>query len=123
MTPTALQLSRTIWVLLVVILGGAQYFWGPVLGTAVAVWLEVLVSQFTFRYNTVIGVVFLAVILVAPNGILGVLDQVGAGRSSRSSAPPGPDGPRGSERWRPTSWIARAAGAAQAIQRRGGRTQ
>ena len=29
-TPTTIQLSRTIWVLLVVILGGANYFWGPV---------------------------------------------------------------------------------------------
>ena len=121
-TPTALQMSRTIWVLLVVILGGAQYFWGPVLGTVVAVWLDVLVSQITPRYNTVIGLVFLAVILVAPNGILGVLDRVGAGRPSREATPPGRGGPGGLARWSPTLLMARAAGAAQAIQRRGGKT-
>lgn len=71
-TPTTVQLSRTIWVLLVVILGGARHFWGPVLGTVLAVWMDVVISQLTPRYNTVLGVVFVAVILVAPNGILGV---------------------------------------------------
>jgi branched-chain amino acid transport system permease protein len=72
-TPTTIQLSRTIWVLLVVILGGANYFWGPVIGTAIAVWLDVIISQITPRYNTVIGIIFLAVVLLTPNGILGWL--------------------------------------------------
>ncbi|WP_316976876.1 branched-chain amino acid ABC transporter permease [Shumkonia mesophila] len=79
-TPTALQLSRTIWILLVVILGGARYFWGPVLGAVIAVWLDVIISQLTPRYNTVIGIVFVVVILVAPNGILGVWEKISAKR-------------------------------------------
>src|SRR5690606_18971833 len=54
-TPSTLQLSRMIWILLVVILGGANYFWGPIGGTVVAVWLDVYISQLTPRYNTVIG--------------------------------------------------------------------
>jgi branched-chain amino acid transport system permease protein len=84
-TPTAIQLSRTIWVLLMVILGGANYFWGPVVGTVTAVWLDVLISQLTPRYNTVIGVIFLTVVLLAPNGILGLLDQVRKGTKYRRS--------------------------------------
>jgi branched-chain amino acid transport system permease protein len=72
-TPTTIQLSRTIWVLLVVILGGANYFWGPVIGTVIAVWLDVIISQITPRYNTVIGIIFLAIVLLTPNGILGLL--------------------------------------------------
>jgi branched-chain amino acid transport system permease protein len=75
-TPTSLQLSRTIWVLLMVILGGAAYFWGPVVGTVVAVGLDVLISQYSERYNLVIGVIFLLVILFAPNGILGGLARL-----------------------------------------------
>ncbi len=51
--PTTIQLSRTIWVLLTVILGGASYFFGPVVGTFVAVWLDVLISGVTERYNLV----------------------------------------------------------------------
>jgi branched-chain amino acid transport system permease protein len=78
-TPTTIQLSRTIWVLLVVILGGANYFWGPVIGTAIAVWLDVVISQITPRYSTVIGIIFLAVVLLAPNGILGWLAGIKKG--------------------------------------------
>ncbi len=74
-TPSTLHLNRMIWILLIVILGGARYFWGPVLGTLIAVWLDVLISQMTPRYTTVIGVIFVLVIMIAPNGILGVLDQ------------------------------------------------
>jgi branched-chain amino acid transport system permease protein len=75
-TPTTMQLSRTIWVLLMVILGGASYFWGPVVGTMVAVWLDVLVSQVTERYNTVIGIIFVLTVLFSPAGILGFLDML-----------------------------------------------
>lgn len=75
-TPTTTQLSRTIWVLLMVILGGASYFWGPLVGTVVAVWLDVLVSQVTERYNTVIGIIFVLTVLFSPTGILGFLDSV-----------------------------------------------
>lgn len=75
-TPTTIQLSRTIWVLLMVILGGASYFWGPVVGTVVAVWLDVLISQTTERYNTVIGLIFVLTVLFSPTGILGVLETV-----------------------------------------------
>jgi branched-chain amino acid transport system permease protein len=75
-TPTTIQLGRTIWVLLMVILGGAGYFWGPVIGTIAAVWLDVLISQTTERYNTVIGLIFVLTVLFSPNGILGFLETV-----------------------------------------------
>jgi branched-chain amino acid transport system permease protein len=88
-TPTTIQLSRTIWVLLVVILGGANYFWGPVVGTVIAVWLDVIISQVTPRYNTVIGIIFVAVVLLTPNGIMGLLDRMAralrAGRARRAA--------------------------------------
>jgi len=75
-TPTTMQLSRMIWILLTVILGGASYFWGPVVGTIVAVWLDVLISQVTERYNTVIGIIFVLIVLFSPTGILGFLDHL-----------------------------------------------
>jgi len=86
-TPSTLHLNRMIWVLLVVILGGARYFWGPVLGTVIAVWLDVVISQLTPRYNTVIGIIFVLVILMAPNGLLGLWDSLQARR--RRNRPPG----------------------------------
>jgi branched-chain amino acid transport system permease protein len=75
-TPTTIALSRTIWVLLMVILGGAGYFLGPVLGTFLAVWLDVLVSDVTERYNTVIGIIFVLTVLFSPSGVLGLLDTL-----------------------------------------------
>jgi len=75
-TPTTIQLSRTIWVLLMVILGGATYFWGPVVGTIIAVWLDVLISQATERYNSVIGVIFLLTVLFLPGGVLSITDSL-----------------------------------------------
>lgn len=79
-TPTTIQLSRTIWILLTVILGGASYFWGPVIGTFIAVWLDVLISQVTERYNLVIGIIFLLIVLFSPTGILGLLDLIRQGK-------------------------------------------
>ncbi len=74
--PTTIQLSRTIWVLLTVILGGASYFFGPVVGTFVAVWLDVLISGVTERYNLVLGVIFLMIVLFSPTGIIGIFQQI-----------------------------------------------
>ena len=78
-TPTTIQLSRTIWVLLMVILGGASYFWGPVVGTIIAVWLDVLISEGTERYNTVIGVIFVLTVLFLPGGVLSIADSLREG--------------------------------------------
>jgi branched-chain amino acid transport system permease protein len=84
-TPTTMQLSRMIWVLLMVILGGANYFWGPVVGTVMAVLLDVLVSQVTERYNTVIGIIFVLTVLFSPTGILGLLENL-RGRLKKSNS-------------------------------------
>ncbi|MHC1783701.1 MAG: branched-chain amino acid ABC transporter permease [Anaerolineaceae bacterium] len=73
--PTTIQLSRTIWVLLTVILGGASYFFGPIVGTTVAVWLDVWISGGTERYNLLIGVIFLLIVLFSPTGIIGLFDS------------------------------------------------
>lgn len=79
-TPTAIQLSRTIWILLMVILGGATYFWGPITGTIIGVWLDVIISGITGRYNTIIGIIFVIVVLFSPNGILGLIDSIRKGK-------------------------------------------
>ena len=85
-TPTSMQLSRMIWILLIVILGGARFFWGPVLGAVIAVWLDVIISQLTPRYNSVIGIIFVIVIMVAPTGILGVWRKMSDRRKARKDA-------------------------------------
>jgi branched-chain amino acid transport system permease protein len=71
-----MHMSRTTWILLCVILGGATYFWGPILGTIIAVWADVLISQMTMRYTTILGLIFLLIVLFAPQGLLGLIDSL-----------------------------------------------
>lgn len=77
--PDIIQMSITIWILLTVILGGVDYFWGPVIGVTVVVWLDVFISSMTDRYNSVIGLIFLLIVLFSPNGILGFFDKARKG--------------------------------------------
>lgn len=84
--PTTIQLSRTIWVLLTVILGGASYFFGPIVGTFVAVWLDVLISGVTERYNLVLGIVFLLIVLFSPTGIIGIFESMRKDKRFKSIA-------------------------------------
>ncbi|MGQ9667982.1 MAG: branched-chain amino acid ABC transporter permease [Anaerolineae bacterium] len=74
--PPTIHLSRAIWALLVVILGGSSYFWGPVVGTFAAIWLEVLLSRYTQRYLLFVGLIFVIVVLFSPQGILGIIDSI-----------------------------------------------
>lgn len=76
-TPSVLSLERAIWVLLIVILGGANYFWGPLFGTICVVVLDVVISSLTARYNSVIGLIFLLTVLFATDkGLVKILDFI-----------------------------------------------
>ncbi len=69
--PSALDLFRSVWVLVVSILGGVGSLIGAIIGTSIVVLLQTVVSQITPRYMTIIGLVFLFTILFAPDGITG----------------------------------------------------
>lgn len=69
--PHALDLPRAIWILLVAILGGIESILGALLGTAIVVLLEVELSRLMERYNTVLGLIFVLVVLFAPDGLVG----------------------------------------------------
>ena len=75
-TPVTLSLDRTVWILLIVILGGVGSLVGTVLGVIVALMFEVVVTRFTDRYLTAMGITFLLLVLFAPNGIMGAVDSI-----------------------------------------------
>ncbi len=75
-TPVTLSLDRTVWILLIVILGGVGSLGGTVIGVFVAMMFEVVVTRFTERYLTAMGITFLLLVLFAPNGIMGVVDSI-----------------------------------------------
>ena len=55
-----------------VILGGAGTLLGPALGAAVIVLAENTISAQTERWVTVLGVIYVAVTLFAPGGLIGL---------------------------------------------------
>jgi len=58
----------------------------------------VIISQLTPRYNTVIGIIFLAVILLTPNGILGLVEDLRRGSGWRTLQKRWAQAPRTEER-------------------------
>ncbi|MDA3833636.1 MAG: branched-chain amino acid ABC transporter permease [Spirochaetales bacterium] len=69
--PHAASLSANIDTLLAGILGGIHTLGGAFLGTVIIKAVDVVLSGVTNRYQLIMGVMFLVVILFAPKGILG----------------------------------------------------
>jgi branched-chain amino acid transport system permease protein len=59
--------------LVMVIIGGAGTLSGPVLGAFLVRLLPHLVSSYTDRWQTIVGLVFILFVLFAPQGIMGLL--------------------------------------------------
>jgi branched-chain amino acid transport system permease protein len=85
-SPAYLSLVFSAMALIMVILGGAGTLLGPAVGSAVIVFLENAVSAWTQRWLLVLGVIYVAVTLFAPAGLVGVVRGRRAARSV-STAP------------------------------------
>ncbi|GAC1400611.1 MAG: hypothetical protein NVSMB52_14230 [Chloroflexota bacterium] len=78
-SPDAINLSQTINVLVIAVIGGLVYFEGAFLGALVFVLVNNYASSYSFlgvnwteRYNTLIGLTFLVIVLFSPNGLIGL---------------------------------------------------
>jgi branched-chain amino acid transport system permease protein len=60
-------------VLLAAYIGGVGVFIGPVIGAIVVTWLEVMLSDITDVWQLYFGLLFIGVVMFAPNGIAGLL--------------------------------------------------
>jgi ABC-type branched-subunit amino acid transport system ATPase component/ABC-type branched-subunit amino acid transport system permease subunit len=56
------------------IVGGMRHFFGPIVGGAVYVFFQDLLSSYTKHWMIYFGLMFMAFILFSPNGILGILE-------------------------------------------------
>ena len=70
-----LHVVRSAEALLMVILGGAGTLIGPALGAALIVLLENVISNYTQRWLLILGAIYVVVTLVAPRGLLGLVQQ------------------------------------------------
>jgi branched-chain amino acid transport system permease protein len=60
-------------VMIMTILGGIQYFWGPVVGAATLVLLNQEITSYTEYWSFVLGTILLVLLFAFPGGILGGL--------------------------------------------------
>ena len=58
-------------VMIMTILGGIDYFWGPVVGAAMLVLLNQQITSYTEYWPFVLGVILLALLFAFPGGIVG----------------------------------------------------
>ncbi len=72
-SPADLHVSNSAQALLMVILGGSGTVTGPAVGAGAIVLLQNLLSTFTRRWMFVLGVLYIVVVLYAPDGIVGIL--------------------------------------------------
>ncbi len=79
-SPAYLSLVFSAMALIMVILGGAGTLLGPAVGSGVIVFLENAVSAWTQRWLLVLGVIYVAVTLFAPAGLVGFVRERRAAR-------------------------------------------
>ena len=71
-SPGSIDLTRTINVLVIAVVGGLGALEGALVGAVFFTVLTNFASNFTDRFNTVIGLAFLLVALFSPDGIIGL---------------------------------------------------
>jgi branched-chain amino acid transport system permease protein len=70
-----LHVVRSAEALLMVILGGAGTLVGPAIGAALIVLLENVISNYTQRWLLILGAIYVVVTLVAPRGLMGLVQE------------------------------------------------
>ncbi|MGH3252892.1 MAG: branched-chain amino acid ABC transporter permease, partial [Trebonia sp.] len=71
--PSQFSATASISFVVVVLLGGSAYLLGPFLGAVVVIFLPSLLHLSPLLSNAMIGVIFVAVILLFPEGVVGLV--------------------------------------------------
>jgi branched-chain amino acid transport system permease protein len=75
-SPSMAQFSRSALAVVMVIVGGTGTLLGPLVGAAVVIGAEYWLSSYLDRWATVLGALFILVVLFAPRGIVGELEAL-----------------------------------------------
>jgi branched-chain amino acid transport system permease protein len=79
-TVDSVSLHASANVLLVTVIGGLQSLFGPLVGAVFLTVMQSVVSEFTRAWLFYYGMVFVVLVLVAPDGVLGLLRRDAIGR-------------------------------------------
>jgi len=72
---STIDLGMSTNVLFMAYIGGSGYFWGPIVGSGVFTYLSEYLSSFTDRWEFIFGLIFIVIVLFAPQGLLGIIKK------------------------------------------------
>ena len=80
-SPDSVGLLRSIDLLVIVVVGGATYLGGAFVGAALIAVFEAIIQDFTVYYVGATGILFIVVLLLAPQGLMGISAQIRRNRA------------------------------------------
>lgn len=87
--PASINIGPTLIILIIAVIGGISYFEGAWLGALVYVLLDTYTTSIPLidrigltpdRFNTVIGLIVLLIMVLSPEGLVGIIERVRQGR-------------------------------------------
>ena len=75
-SPSTVALGQSVEGVLMMIAGGVGTLFGGFVGAAAIITLENVVSAYTERWQTVLGLTFIVIMIFAPDGIIGTLRAI-----------------------------------------------
>ena len=90
LSPHAISLQQSAEILLMAILGGASTLTGPIVGAAIITLVKNVVSTYVERWNTLLGLIFVVVIVFMPYGLVPGCTQLWRRLTSRKATKPEP---------------------------------
>jgi branched-chain amino acid transport system permease protein len=84
--PASLSLDQTTQILIMVILGGIGTLYGQLFGAFVVVFLSNELSAVTQRWEMILGLVYFAVVMYAPGGLVALVPRLWARLRGRRAA-------------------------------------
>jgi branched-chain amino acid transport system permease protein len=84
-SPGTVSVSEAVGILVIAVIGGIRHPIGPFLGAAIYVVLKTFAIDLVGadRFNTLIGAIFLAIVFVSPDGVLGLWRQIAPAMAQR----------------------------------------
>lgn len=83
-SPDAVAIPRSVDALVMMLLGGQNALFGPLLGGAAFTWLQDALARATDYWRAAVGIVVLLLVLVFPSGIGGALSRLSERRRAAS---------------------------------------
>ncbi len=85
-SPDSVGLLRSIDLLVIVVVGGATYLGGAFVGAVLIAVFEAIIQDYTQYYVAATGVLFIAVLMLAPQGLMGITAQIRSYRANKAGA-------------------------------------